>query len=56
MRLFFGGSKKDSAPSGGGGNTGGQNRTEQLKGAIDKNNQAIDNLDKRQRYLEKKSK
>jgi len=56
MRLFFGGSKKDSAPSGGGGNGGGggQNRTEQLKGAIDKNNQAIDNLDKRQRYLEKK--
>lgn len=54
MRLFFGSKKQEnsSAPSGGGG--GSQNRAEQLKGAIDKNNQAVDNLEKRQRFLEKK--
>eukprot|EP00397_Hematodinium_sp_SG-2012_P014411 GEMP01014651.1.p1 GENE.GEMP01014651.1~~GEMP01014651.1.p1 ORF type:complete len:250 (+),score=87.89 GEMP01014651.1:102-851(+) len=57
MRLFFGNKKQQdssNAPSGGGGAGASQHRAEQLKGAIDKNNQAIDNLDKRQRLLEKR--
>lgn len=57
MRMFFGKSKTPSDPpksSGGGGGGGTQARTEQLKSAIDKNNTAVENLDKRQRFLEKK--
>lgn len=57
MRLFgFGKKKETPQPQGGGGGGGGTNvhRSEQLKVAIDQNNIAVDNLDKRQRFLEKK--
>lgn len=53
MKLFFGGSKKSaSKAANGGGNQ--VSSSEQLKGAIDKNNTAVGNLEKRQNYLEMK--
>jgi len=58
MRLFgFGKKKETPQPQGGGGGGAGGGavpRSEQLKTAIDQNNIAVDNLDKRQRFLEKK--